>query len=78
MFIHACISGASSQPKLISAEITDDDMAVILKWCLESYSPINEYKVSDVHQECVIIYKTFENSYEGKITFSSYSWSIVA
>jgi len=61
MFIHVRISGASSQPKLIDAEISNDDTMIILKWRLESYSPIIEYKVSDVRQECIIIYKTFEN-----------------
>ncbi|EZA50343.1 Lachesin [Ooceraea biroi] len=39
------LTGAPSQPKLTGAEMTNDDMAIILKWRLESYSPINEYRL---------------------------------
>ncbi|XP_014471498.1 PREDICTED: limbic system-associated membrane protein-like isoform X2 [Dinoponera quadriceps] len=39
------LTGTPSQAKPIGAEMTNDDTGIILKWRLESYSPINEYKL---------------------------------
>lgn len=39
------LTGVPSQAKISGAKMTDDDAGIILKWHLESYSPISEYKV---------------------------------
>ncbi|EFN68854.1 Neurotrimin [Camponotus floridanus] len=39
------LTGVPSQAKVVSAEVLDDNNAIILKWHLESYSPIKEYKL---------------------------------
>lgn len=52
--------GTPSQAKISGAEMTKDDTGIILKWKLESYSPITEYKVNivrDVHRKNVNVYK---------------------
>ncbi|KYQ49469.1 Neurotrimin, partial [Trachymyrmex zeteki] len=38
------LTGVPSQATIYGAEMTDDDAGIILKWRLESYSPISEYK----------------------------------
>lgn len=54
-YTYMYISGSPSQPKFMGAMLTNDDTALILKWRLESYSPISEYKVSCARQECVTV-----------------------
>lgn len=44
-----------SPAKIYGAEMTNDDAGIILKWRLESYSPINEYKVNLLYQEYSLI-----------------------
>ncbi|XP_077277932.1 lachesin isoform X2 [Temnothorax americanus] len=39
------LTGVPSQATVYGAEMTDDDAGIILKWRLESYSPISEYKL---------------------------------
>ncbi|XP_050456119.1 hemicentin-1-like isoform X2 [Cataglyphis hispanica] len=39
------LTGVPSQPRISGAEMTSDDAGIILKWHLESYSPIKEYKL---------------------------------
>ncbi|XP_020299947.1 lachesin-like [Pseudomyrmex gracilis] len=39
------LSGMPSQAKMSGAEVTDDDRGIILKWTVESYSPIVEFKL---------------------------------
>lgn len=39
------LTGLPSQPRLFGAEMTKNDAGLILKWRLESYSPIKEYKL---------------------------------
>lgn len=39
------LTGAPSQAMVYGAEVTNDDAGIILKWRLESYSPISEYKL---------------------------------
>ncbi|KAL6265257.1 hypothetical protein P5V15_002038 [Pogonomyrmex californicus] len=39
------LTGAPSKAMISGTEVTSDDMGIILKWHLESYSPINEYKL---------------------------------
>ncbi|XP_025158571.1 neurotrimin isoform X3 [Harpegnathos saltator] len=39
------LTGVPSQAKLSGAEMTTDDTGIILRWRLESYSPISEYKL---------------------------------
>ncbi|KAL6439135.1 hypothetical protein ACFW04_003829 [Cataglyphis niger] len=39
------LTGVPSQPRISGAEMTNDDAGIILKWHVESYSPIKEYKL---------------------------------
>ncbi|XP_032673698.1 lachesin-like isoform X2 [Odontomachus brunneus] len=39
------LTGVPSQAKLLSVNMTTDSTGIIFKWRLESYSPINEYKI---------------------------------
>ncbi|XP_070521260.1 protein amalgam isoform X2 [Cardiocondyla obscurior] len=39
------LTGVPSPAKIYGAEMINDDTGLILKWRLESYSPINEYKL---------------------------------
>lgn len=46
------ILGTPSQAKITGAEMTDDGAKIILKWRLESYSPISDCKVNSVCFKC--------------------------
>ncbi|KYM93929.1 Opioid-binding protein/cell adhesion molecule like protein [Cyphomyrmex costatus] len=39
------LTGVPSQAKIYGAKMTEDDAGIILQWRLESYSPIDEYKL---------------------------------
>lgn len=39
------LTGTPSQPRLFGAEMTKNDAGLLLKWRLESYSPIKEYRL---------------------------------
>lgn len=40
------VTATPAKPKFIGGEIADDETTIILKWHVESFSPILEYKVS--------------------------------
>ncbi|XP_012527612.1 neurotrimin isoform X2 [Monomorium pharaonis] len=44
------LTGVPSQPKIYGLKMLNDDTGVILKWRLESYSPIKEYKLQYRHK----------------------------
>lgn len=58
-FFSKCISGIPSQARILNVE--DDNNDIILKWRLESYSPIREYKVNKFFAICIKHNKTENN-----------------
>lgn len=53
------ILGVPSPATIHGAQMTDDDDGIILKWHLESYSPISEYKVNlrCILKICILLLK---------------------